>query len=405
MKWLLTAWLLWLLAPIPVQAQQAEAYRLLPQDRIQVRAMRWDIGLSRFVVWEGLSGEYGIATDGTLALPLVGSVNAVGETVGTLADRLSTRLQLEVGLPEPPRIAIETIGHAPIYVLGAVTTPGAYSFRPGLTAQQALALAGGVLRSPTELAGENAPEIMRLGGEMRSLMEQISVQESARNRVLKDLESLSAATTATSAAPVPEPTGRAADILVATQAARSAQQDRIADLKQVLTEQIGKIEEQIALRDEQIALVQSDLDDVNSLRDRGLAVNDRVAGLISMLSNLQAQRIQLDITRLTAEQDLNRTQRDELALNDDARSDNLRQLDEIESVIAALEINLDTVRSLLDQTLSTSVTAGQSLPGAAAAVNYRIIRGSEVLDALPDRRLVPGDTLEIARGHIATASD
>ncbi len=377
---------------------QAEGYTLVPQDQVLIRAMRWDVSSSGFVLWDGLSGEYRIAPDGTLAVPLAGHVIAAGETVESLAQQLATQLQREVGLAEAPQLAIELVGHLPIYVLGTVTTPGAYTYRPGLTAEQAVALAGGILRLPPGTPGTSDRQILQIGGEMRLLSEQLADLRGERDRIRTDLTSLSDGEEEQEESGNQDATsGPGGDLLAATQSARQSQARRIRDLQNVLSEQIVRLEEQIALRDSQIEMVREELEAVSSLKERGLAANTRVTGISSNLSNLQAQRIQLDIARLTAAQQLNLAQRDELALTDTARTEGLRELDGVEREIAALEIQLDTARALYSNALTAGLPVDVDPAAVETTIGYQATRAGNAIPLEPTDLLQPGDTLHVSR--------
>lgn len=90
---------------------------------------------------EDLSGEVTVSEDGTIAIPLVGSVEAKGKSVGDLEETLVTRL--EDGYLQYPQVSIEVLNYRPFYILGEVENPGSYSYVQGMTVLNAVALAGG----------------------------------------------------------------------------------------------------------------------------------------------------------------------------------------------------------------------------------------------------------------------
>lgn len=390
-----------LLAGAAATAVRAQGYRLQPQDEILLRALRWDMDKAAYLQWEGVSGEYTLEPDGTLLVPLAGQVEAAGQTPAGLAEQLALILRRSIGMAEPPHISIGVTGHLPVYVLGDAAAPGAYPFRPGLTAQQALALAGGLLRLPLQDSAGNSLQPLRLQGEVRLLSGRIAALEEERRRLAADLQALAEP----GSTPAPEagapPSGLEADILAAAQAARTAQGSRIRDLQQVLRQQISHLTAQIALRDEQIALTEEELETASSLRERGLTVSARVSSLTAALNDLEAKRLDLEIARLTARQQLNRAERDALELTGDARSQNLVRLNEVEQDIAGLSTRLATARLLHAEALAAGLPAGPDAGqgGGEAVVSYRIIRpGGAVPGAAgPQSLLQPGDTLEVSR--------
>lgn len=88
-----------------------------------------------------LTGEFGVASDGTVSFPLVGNLSFQGKTVSEAQEQL--RSALANGYLNNPRVTLEVINYRPFYVLGEVGHPGEYPFQVGLTVPQAVAIAGG----------------------------------------------------------------------------------------------------------------------------------------------------------------------------------------------------------------------------------------------------------------------
>ena len=89
-----------------------------------------------------LNGEYQIASDGRLALPLVGVVDASGKTLPELQEIIRTAYA-KGGYLLDPKVAVEILRYRPFFVLGEVNAPGQYPFIPGMTVRQAIATAKG----------------------------------------------------------------------------------------------------------------------------------------------------------------------------------------------------------------------------------------------------------------------
>lgn len=84
-----------------------------------------------------------IASDGTVALPLIGSVIAAGRSADELSRELAWRLD-DAGL-KYPSVTVNVLEHAShlVTVEGGVEKPGVYPFQPGAKLSSALALANG----------------------------------------------------------------------------------------------------------------------------------------------------------------------------------------------------------------------------------------------------------------------
>jgi protein involved in polysaccharide export with SLBB domain len=114
-----------------ISAGAASDYRLGPNDR------------TRIIVFgqPGLTGEFVLDGDGTLAFPLVGSIPANGMTPRELQQAIATKLDPEY--LRNPNVTVEVLTRRPFYVLGEVQKPGNYPYVTGITALHAVAMAGG----------------------------------------------------------------------------------------------------------------------------------------------------------------------------------------------------------------------------------------------------------------------
>ncbi|MEO1109798.1 MAG: polysaccharide biosynthesis/export family protein [Pseudomonadota bacterium] len=388
---------------LAASAVWAEGYRLLPQDRLSLKAMRWDADSTTYLSWTGVTGEYTITGDGDLMIPLVGQVEAEGHTPAELAAALELKFRRQIGMVEPPRIALEVIGHLPVYVLGDVNSPGAYDFHVGMTAQQILALAGGPIRPPIQLATGNDIQVLRMGGEIRLLATQIDELEQQRQRLIADLNVLESDDEGADLTNAPE--GLEGEILQATLAAREGQGERIRDLQALLKEQIESLTQQLELRDTQIANVSKELENLNSLREKGLTASNRVTAMTNALNDLESKRLDQEVALLVARQDLNRAQRDELQLDDTARSDALVQLNQVESQLASLKTRLQTASTLHGELAAAGYLSEDDI-ASETTIEFIVTRGgnTQTQRVKGTDPVQPGDTIEVVRKTVITSN-
>lgn len=118
-------------APAAFHSAITQPYRLGAGDRIRVTVFEQ----------EGLTNTYSIDQSGYVAFPLIGSIAARGRTVQEMEAALAGELQQ--GYLRDPDISVEVDRYRPIFVMGEVGAAGQYSYVPGLTAQKAIAIAGG----------------------------------------------------------------------------------------------------------------------------------------------------------------------------------------------------------------------------------------------------------------------
>jgi polysaccharide export outer membrane protein len=97
----------------------------------------------RIVVFgqDGLTNSYTVDAAGNVTMPLIGSVAARSLTTQQLARAIAERLR--GGFIREPHVAIEVETYRPFFILGEVTTPGQYAYVPKMTAETAVAIAGG----------------------------------------------------------------------------------------------------------------------------------------------------------------------------------------------------------------------------------------------------------------------
>ena len=135
-------------APAVVYAAQPIAggtYRLDAGDRLRIVVYGQD----------GLTNSYSVDASGSITMPLIGAVKARGLTPAELSRAVAARLR--EGFIREPFVAAEVEAYRPFFILGEVAAPGQYPFVPNLTAEAAVAIAGGF----TPRAQKNAVNLSR----------------------------------------------------------------------------------------------------------------------------------------------------------------------------------------------------------------------------------------------------
>lgn len=88
-----------------------------------------------------LSRGYTVDHDGTITVPLIGSVSARGKTVKDLAASIRSKLGAEY--VRDPQVTVDIQQNRPFFILGEVKTAGQYAYVSGMTIETAIAIAGG----------------------------------------------------------------------------------------------------------------------------------------------------------------------------------------------------------------------------------------------------------------------
>jgi polysaccharide export outer membrane protein len=74
-------------------------------------------------------------------MPLIGRGAARGATTDELTTRIAEKLRN--GYIREPHVAVEVESYRPFFILGEVTAPGQYPYVANMTAETAVAIAGG----------------------------------------------------------------------------------------------------------------------------------------------------------------------------------------------------------------------------------------------------------------------
>lgn len=112
-------------------APRSSAYRLTTGDKVKVTVYNE----------QDLTGEFQVNDAGNVSFPLAGDIPASGATVSEFQQRLAAKLRK--GYVKNPRVSVEISTYRPFNVIGEVKNAGQYPYRPGLTLNDAIAMAGG----------------------------------------------------------------------------------------------------------------------------------------------------------------------------------------------------------------------------------------------------------------------
>lgn len=113
------------------RAQYNAPYTLASGDRVRVIVFGQD----------SMSNSYAVSGLGRVSLPLTGEV-AVGGLTTAQAER-AIEGRLRAGYLREPHVSVEVEAYRPFFVMGEVTAAGQYPYINGMTAQKAVAVAGG----------------------------------------------------------------------------------------------------------------------------------------------------------------------------------------------------------------------------------------------------------------------
>lgn len=123
--------LLLLTSGLLVGQAHANTYRLSPGDEVSIVVFGED----------DLSISDRLDNNGVLNYPLLGALRAAGKTAAELEKQITSNLTGKYLVNPDVRVSI--LEYRQVFINGEINNPGGYAYRPGLTLDKAIALAGG----------------------------------------------------------------------------------------------------------------------------------------------------------------------------------------------------------------------------------------------------------------------
>lgn len=388
----------------PAAVSSAE-YLLGPQDKLRLKIYEWRASRDVIFEWTALNDEFTVGAGGLLSLPFVGDIRAAGETPPRLARKIGTRLMQRMGLGREPDVAVDVVQFRPFYILGHVTQPGEFPYRPGLTVLQALTIAGG-LRTREE-------DIARLEREVIAGRGEVELLSLSNVSLLTRKARLDAELAGASEIEFPNNLLRLrGDSLVSImmdqeraifQARRDGLRTQVRaleELKEFLAKELAALEKQLTFHDTQIELVQKELAGVSALVKKGLSAAPRELGLQRTLADVQSSRLSAETALFRARQEISRTEISILQLRNTFANEVTVALRETQAQLDETVRKADTASQLLHE---SEVSAPRLLALRAKAQQaepvYTIVRpdggGSVEIAATETTEVLPGDTVKV----------
>jgi polysaccharide export outer membrane protein len=129
-------------------------YKLGPGDKLRITVFNQPT----------LTSTYAVDASGNVTLPLIGAVDAAQRSPAELKRVIEARLGKD--FLREPNVSVEVEGYRPFFIFGEVNQAGQYAYVAGMTAEQAVAIAGGFTprarQSSVELARRDAQGVARV---------------------------------------------------------------------------------------------------------------------------------------------------------------------------------------------------------------------------------------------------
>ncbi|GLI96178.1 sugar ABC transporter substrate-binding protein [Methylocystis echinoides] len=343
----------WMMVSI-LSATATEAssqYLLGPQDRLTIRVYDLRRNTGEAYPWSALTGEFSVGADGTVSLPLIGQIKANGGTTADLADAIGAALKRAADLAEKPAASVEVLTHRPYYITGAVQQPGKYEYQPGLTVLQAVSTAQGLMRGIDPRVARRDVVISR--GELRALSIERVTLMSKQARLEAEISGADAITVGGELKAFAKKVDIDQAIRVEQllfESHRKSVQAETSAIEQSISafrNEIAALENKSKALDRQLELSRGELNLVNDLVARGLAISPRKLAAEQSQTAFESSRLDVQVALLRAQQSLTRAERDIIELKGKARREALTESAETRSKLNQNAEKLRTTERLV----------------------------------------------------------
>lgn len=353
-----------------------------------------------FYARDDISGEYTVQSEGDISIPLLGSFKAEGKTVSQLSDEIVKAFVRD--RQDPYQLVIEVVEWRPIYVMGLVDKPGEYAYKPGLTALQAVAIAGGLFRPVNNgmFLG-----VARESSRIAEVKEQLS--RAVAQKIRLEAELMEETVLAPAKGEKDGPNANSSDAaILANQAqvldwSQTTLQAKVASKEQEITlsgKEVESYGRQLEEVKEQIRLTKTQLSESQSLADRGLTPRLRIIEIQRIIAGLQAEREQVSAALFRAERTKIEANQLAATLKVEHKLKVQQELNDINDRIATLRATLRTAKFVT----ATMPAIPQQLPDQTSdGITVRIVRSGESssfsLTEAEQALLKPGDLLIVEK--------
>jgi protein involved in polysaccharide export with SLBB domain len=376
-------------------------------EQLNVEEDKW--GRASSVLWgiqqrPELSGEFTVQEDGTVSLPLLGTIPVADRTAPEVQTALSEAF--EKLLDRKALVNILSLERAPLYVLGPVKNPGSYKYAPGMTVLHAIALAGGLDRPATDPRQkiEAVRAIQKRSGAvdaMLKLVARAAVLKAERDgttpRVPLKLLELVGATEARNL--IIEQSDRRKAVGLA----RKNQERTVLNALELAQQDAQLMYGRMAPLDELIRLRQERVNSMKGLVDRKVLGNAVLNQVLSELSEAEQRRQDAINQYAMVKQRLAGLALEAVKMQSDLRNDLEVAIDTVERQIADNEREFNTSEGILS---NLPATRAQFVPANENKVTYEIVRHTAAgLIGIASNGMTvlqPGDLVRITTGSSAS---
>ena len=365
----------------------SDAYMISSGDSVVVK----------FFKHADISGEFLVRSDGTISLPLLGSIELAGKTVAEAETALATALSALT--QRRAFVSVEVSKYRPIYVVGWVDRAGAFPWTPDLYVLQAVSLAGGFPRVPDNVAADSDREAGQLTESAELLARSLArrarlAAETERKKSLDMPKQFSELVSDSKAHDILDGERR---LLERNLSLREAQKENLkrtqtlADEEvQALTQRLKAVKSGIEIKSEMAA-------NLRNLLSKGNTTTRNVSDIESEVARLESEQGQLLADLAQAKQRLNSAKFDLDKSDGELLQDLERAIADTDRDIAKFATEMTTSKTVLKRYGVHGCPRGTG--SGEPAVSFQIVRRLpdkiETIDVDDKAPVKPGDTIRV----------
>lgn len=351
---------------------------------------------------EELSNEYSIRADGSISMPILGSVKASGKDIGELEKALKERY-LTVN-EQAADIVAEVIERRPFYIFGYVQQPGAYPAMPGMTVTAAVSVARGYFRAASASSSFAETEPIRQGERLTQARETLKgllmrrarleaeINKQQKIKVPARLKQLA------TSEEIKTLLARETQILEVTTTnterefkAQETSAKMAAEEIKALGKQLDELKTQRSLYNDRIAKL-------NKLQKKGLTRNDQSLNAKVLAADAEADKMGVlgAISRAKRNEEIAKKERD--IVKGSRRLEAEQELREVQNDIVAQEASLAAAQKIIF-VLTGDTGGGEEGLGYNPSIEFIVTRqtkkGFTKISANDETLIQPGDVIKV----------
>jgi exopolysaccharide production protein ExoF len=344
-----------------------------------------------------LTGSYIIQADGRVYLPLIGAIRIAGHPHAAAQDTLATAFS--IATHHTAKVSIVLTEREPVYVVGAVTKPGAVKYLPGMTTLHAIALSDGLEGARPEYS--RVLEAMRERERRDRSIEHLKRQLARRLALLAERDGHFQAATDERLVGL---AGKAdAEALVADASserrlaatARALQQANLDETILATGKDLERMRLRITHLESSVKLRQERLDILRSDQNRGTVNPFSLYQARTELVDIEQRQEEVKASLAQLAQKLTHALNEKTKLGLEAQIELARELKVVETDIAEDELTIEATTRFIKAAGGRLDGLAQEPLKAGVEIVRRTPEGTQRFRASEDTGLQPGDLLEI----------